>query len=417
VRLLWHGAAPQLATGYGLVAKHITSRLRKTDVLSALGWMPIGMTGQAKWKWEGMPMYPVVDAPTMGEAVVGRWAKHFQADVVVSVTDHWVWKTDVWKQFTWVPIAFPDHIPMGEKLVSNLQMARKVVVPTEWGTDALRDAGVKQAEYIPLGVDISVFRPDGRDRADQRMRMISSARQQGAPYLTEDCFIFGMVARNATYPLRKCHDLVMDATAQLLQRGHKDFLIYMHSMMDSGHNGPDLVRMLGAYARAYKDERVKYHVLFPPPEQLHLGGDEGGFSEERMAALYNAMDCLLNPSQWEGFGLAPLEAQACGVPVIVTDAGCQPEIGVAGWKVPVYRRFYANNTDTFIVEPDLNGLIHCMEAALRGAHHGELKDKAIRHAQRYDWDDIVNDRWVPFLEGLRDGVSAAKKGLVAVGGR
>lgn len=362
-------------------------------------------------------MYPLVDIRDMGESVIGRWAKHFAADVVVSVTDHWIWKTDVWKQFCWVPIAFPDYVPMGERLVENLQMARKVVVPTEWGTSALREAGLKTAEYIPLGVDTRVFRPDASMRVQQRARMIGAAREQGAPYLTDDCFIFGMVARNGTYPMRKCHDLVMDATAQLLQRGHKDFLLYVHSMMDCSHAGIDLIRMLSAYARAYKDDRLNYHVLFPPPEQMHLGGSEAGFPEQKMASLYNAMDCLVNASQWEGFGLPPLEAQACGVPVIVTDAGCQPEIGVAGWRVPIYRRFYAANTDTFIVEPDLNGLVRAMEAAMRGAGRGELKDKAVAHARRYEWDDIVNDRWVPFLEGLRDGVSAAKKGLVAVGSR
>lgn len=415
MRLLWHSAAPFIATGYGTLAEHITSRLMQTDVLSALAFLPIGGTGQAKWDWEGIPMYPLVDLRDMGESVVGRWAQHFKADVVISVTDHWIWKTDVWKQFRWVPIAFPDHAPMGQRLVENLQMAHKVVVPTEWGTGALKEAGVKKVEYIPLGVDTTIFRPNAAQRAEQRMRMIGAAREQGAPYLTEDCFIFGMVARNGTYPFRKCHDLVMDATAQLLQRGHKDFLIYIHSMMDAGHGGPDLVKMLSAYARAYQDDRVKYHILFPPPEQMHLGGHVDGFPEEKMASLYNAMDCLVNVSQWEGFGLPPLEAQACGVPVIVTDAGCQPEIGVAGWRVPVYRRFYAPATDTFIVEPDLNGLVRAMEAAMRGAGHGELKDKAVRHARKYDWDDIVNDRWVPFLEGVRDGVSAAKKGLVAVG--
>jgi len=417
MRLLWHGAAPFIATGYGIVAKHITSRLLQTDVLSALAFLPLGPGGGAKWEWEGLPMYPVVNVADMGESVVGRWAKHFKADVVLSITDHWFWKTDVWKQFKWVPIAFPDHAPMGQRLVNNLQMAHKVIVPTEWGTRALHEAGVKTAEYIPLGVDTKTFRPNAEYRATQRQRMIGAAREQGAPYLTDDCFIFGMVARNCTYPFRKCHDLVMDATAQLLQRGHKDFLVYMHSMMDAGHGGPDLVKTLGAYARSYQDDRVKYHVLFPPPDQLQLGGHDDGFSEQKMASLYNAMDCLVNVSQWEGFGLPPLEAQACGVPVIVTDAGCQPEIGVAGWKVPVYRRWYAINTDTFIVEPDLNGLVRTMETAIRGAGHGELKDKAVRHAKRYDWDDIVNDRWVPFLEGLRDSVSAQKKGLVAVGSR
>lgn len=38
-----------------------------------------------------------------------------------------------------------------------------------------------------------------------------------------------------------------------------------------------------------------------------------------MAELYNSVDCLLFPSNYEGFGLPPLEAMACGLPVIISD--------------------------------------------------------------------------------------------------
>jgi glycosyltransferase involved in cell wall biosynthesis len=50
------------------------------------------------------------------------------------------------------------------------------------------------------------------------------------------------------------------------------------------------------------------------------------------------MDVLLLPSELEGFGLAALEAMACGVPPIATDAGGVPELitnGVDGFLEPV----------------------------------------------------------------------------------
>ena len=47
--------------------------------------------------------------------------------------------------------------------------------------------------------------------------------------------------------------------------------------------------------------------------------------------LYNSVDCLLSPSLYEGFGWPPLEAMACGTPVVASNAGSLPEvIGAAG---------------------------------------------------------------------------------------
>jgi glycosyltransferase involved in cell wall biosynthesis len=42
--------------------------------------------------------------------------------------------------------------------------------------------------------------------------------------------------------------------------------------------------------------------------------------------LYNASQMLVLPSYYEGFGLPPLEAMACGVPVIVSDTSVMPEV-------------------------------------------------------------------------------------------
>ena len=407
LRVLWHSAAPWLPTGYGILSDQITRRLRKLGVIKDLAWLPIGTAESACWERDGITLYPVVGG-AMGELIIDRWVKQFEADIVISVTDHWVWKTDKWKKFRWIPIAFPDNKPIGQKLVDNLKMAHKTIVPTKWGEKALREAGVPNTEYIPLGIDTHIYKPDEEARQSQRQAIINIARKQGAPYISDDCFIFGMVARNGTWPARKGHDLVFDAVGQLLQRGHKNFLVYVHSMADGAHGGVDLLRMLNAYSRNYKDDRVNRHVLFPPPEQMHLGPHESGFPDERMASLYNAMDCFVNPSSWEGFGLTGLEAAGCGVPSIVTDVGCQPEIQPVGWKIPVYRRLYAPATDTFVAEPDLNGLVTAMEMALRTARKPEMRDKAARHGKKYDWDDIVQKQWVPFLEKIESEIAGGK---------
>jgi glycosyltransferase involved in cell wall biosynthesis len=52
----------------------------------------------------------------------------------------------------------------------------------------------------------------------------------------------------------------------------------------------------------------------------------GRVSDAELRALYEGALCLIFPSRYEGFGLPPLEAMACGCAVIATRAGAVPEV-------------------------------------------------------------------------------------------
>lgn len=52
---------------------------------------------------------------------------------------------------------------------------------------------------------------------------------------------------------------------------------------------------------------------------------KSGLSGEELVTEYNASACLLFPSFYEGFGLPPLEAMACGTPAVVSDRSSMPE--------------------------------------------------------------------------------------------
>ena len=51
-----------------------------------------------------------------------------------------------------------------------------------------------------------------------------------------------------------------------------------------------------------------------------------GLSDQQLFALYNIADVFLFPSKIEGFGWPPLEAQACGCPVVASDCGSLKEV-------------------------------------------------------------------------------------------
>ncbi len=64
-------------------------------------------------------------------------------------------------------------------------------------------------------------------------------------------------------------------------------------------------------------------------EYLNLQKDiifTGYVSERELAELYNAVDLFVFPSLYEGFGMPPLEAMACGTPVITSNSSSLPEV-------------------------------------------------------------------------------------------
>ncbi|HEY9765744.1 MAG TPA: glycosyltransferase family 1 protein, partial [Chroococcales cyanobacterium] len=52
----------------------------------------------------------------------------------------------------------------------------------------------------------------------------------------------------------------------------------------------------------------------------------GYVPEKDLPLLYNAASLFVYPSVYEGFGLPPLEAMACGLPTVVGDSSSLPEV-------------------------------------------------------------------------------------------
>jgi glycosyltransferase involved in cell wall biosynthesis len=84
---------------------------------------------------------------------------------------------------------------------------------------------------------------------------------------------------------------------------------------------------------------------YPEPEVMaHRYGIDGavhhrsGATLAEIADLYRGARLFLFPSRYEGFGLPPLEAMACGTPVVATSTSSLPEVcGDAALFAPVDR--------------------------------------------------------------------------------
>lgn len=101
-------------------------------------------------------------------------------------------------------------------------------------------------------------------------------------------------------------------------------------MLNDQHNTDLGLAVVGQWGWLY-DEVLRAY------EELTLQGTVkflGHIPLEDLVHLYNAASVMAYPSHYEGFGLPPLEAMACGTPVIVSSTSSLPEVvGDAGLLV------------------------------------------------------------------------------------
>ncbi|HTN16929.1 MAG TPA: N-acetyl-alpha-D-glucosaminyl L-malate synthase BshA [Chitinophagaceae bacterium] len=115
--------------------------------------------------------------------------------------------------------------------------------------------------------------------------------------------------------------------------------------------------------------------------------------QEQVDEILSITDLFILPSEYESFGLAALEAMACGVPVISTNTGGLPEINVPG------KTGYLS---------DVGDIVSMADGAIRILENDEVlarfKKNALEHTRNFERDKIV-----PVYETLYQNVIAEHK--------
>ena len=154
------------------------------------------------------------------------------------------------------------------------------------------------------------------------------------------------------------------ARLEAVRRKHRlQFPFILHvGVIEPRKNIPTLIR---AYAKLRARRRLRhklvlagglgwlYHDVFHEIEAQMLGDDvvlTGFVPDEELPTLYSLADAMVWPTLYEGFGLPPLEAMACGTPVVCSNRSSLPEV--------------VGDAALTVAPTDVDGLTDAMERVL-----------------------------------------------------
>lgn len=157
------------------------------------------------------------------------------------------------------------------------------------------------------------------------------------------------------------------------------------------HPGKNHARLIGAYEKFRADSSVRWELVF-------AGGDWHGSDVIRSRAaaspyredirflgfvpdadlpqLYRAASAVVYPSLYEGFGLPPVEAMACGCPVISSTSGSLAEVVAEA----------AERVDP-LSEVDMARALR--DVAMNPQRREQLIQAGLKNAARFDWNETA----------------------------
>ncbi|URX63026.1 glycosyltransferase family 4 protein [Luteibacter anthropi] len=123
-----------------------------------------------------------------------------------------------------------------------------------------------------------------------------------------------------------------------------------------------------------------------------LGDDHVVFTgyvcDDDLILLYQSCELFVFPSEREGFGLPPLEAMACGAPVIANNATSVPEV--------------VGNPEALFDGADTASITSAMRRVLEDtAWAAELRETGLRQAAHFSWGKVVSRA----LDAIRQAMS------------
>ena len=394
MKVMFFGNCPWTTSGYSNNIRNIVLRLKKQhEVAVQCNW---GLTG-GPVQWNGITCYPTSttspDSARANFAELEKNAKKWGADI--SILHYDVWTNNDQLLTTTLPFmayGTVDGYPVSPLIIDGFKNARKVISANEWEKKVLKADYDMDSVVIPYGIDPTIYYPATKDKEKYKQK-----------FGVVEPFLFSAVGRNVGP--RKGFAETMEAYGNFLAKNPsavEDTRLYLHTDYMGAMGGYNLYNLCQLYG-------IAGNVTFTASDSFE------SLTDDEVADLYRASDVLMNCSHGEGFGKPILEALACGVPVIATDATSMTELVKGhGQLVRPSGRVLQNQNYTYHALPFVPDIVKAMETYYRDwrsggkllKEHGDDGAKMAR--EKYNWDDI-NNKWVDMLKDYEEEVKKENK--------
>lgn len=174
----------------------------------------------------------------------------------------------------------------------------------------------------------------------------------------------------------------------------------------------NVARLIRAFARAKRNAHLPHRLVLVgargwKDQEVDAAIEQEGIAEqvifagyvaqEELPRWYRAADLFVYPSLYEGFGLPPLEAMACGAPVVSSNASSLPEvIGDAGLLV-------APDDEDALADAITRALT---DAALRE----QMIERGLKQAAKFSWARAARETTDIYRTVLAQGFKSSRGG-------
>ena len=376
MRINWQSNAPWNHSGYGKETALFVPRIAALGHEMTIS-APYSFAGGVL-EWQGFTVLGCARDSGGNDTIVPSH-EYFSADLTVLLADPFSLGKSADK-LSQIPLAlwFPvDCTPLAHGDAAVLRESQAIpVAMSRFAERSLLDEGAEPL-YVPLAVDTGLYCPGD-----------PYAFRDTVPGIDEDTFVIGICAMNRDMN-RKGYQEQLLAFSRFHYRHPDSFLaICSTPQANPGLSLGKMTERLG----------IRDAVTFPDTYSYDLGL----LTEEQMVSWYNGLDVLSACSYGEGFGLPIVEAQACGVPVITTDASSMSELCGAGMLVSG-TPFWTDGHAAWWKRPDIDDIDQAYETMYQAWLQGMLPKKQARDfAMLYDADKVLEQYWEPCLEQLQD---------------
>jgi len=367
---------PFTVTSYGKVGNYL-SYLLATKYGHQIHYCSLQYGGtpiQLDW----CTMYEGVESQGAGKGkALAKFIREVKPEILIHMRDNWIldgnFSNMAYDLYSWCvgagvklilysPVQ-SDYLPMSLINVSN--KCEHLITMTDYGKQRFLERGftTDKIDFIYHGVNTETFHPrTEEEKSDCKLHFGFNRRKK----------LIGYIAANIDY--RKNTPAALQILRQMIDK-----------------RGDNYQLILWTEPRAYYALGEWMDKLHLTEEQVRFSGmtKNWGSPEEEMSILYGAMDCYLNTSTSEGFGIPILEALASGVPVVSSD-------------LPVLREIYGDAINYVFSSPDIyvpwgatemnidiNDAVSTVNLALDLKDHPHLYKrikKGVELAQQYTWE-------------------------------